>query len=159
MSPYLDISRLGLVGPVHEFAVRLIEHHSDVEFTAGRRSKEEQAAAMATNIVVSKNRNWISDTYRPTSASKKLQWWLTQHPAAKSRDEIAAGLLSIMDNLVPQSLEKLSKHFTGKAVDVRPVAELHGAIILQTIKSLCDEMKLKLIEREGGLVRWHIQEK
>ena len=48
---------------------------------------------------------------------------------------------------------RLSKHFSGQAFDVQPVAGAAGSAIKKTIRAL---PKLNnFLEKEGGLVRWH----
>jgi hypothetical protein len=45
------IEKLGLVGKAYEAAYKLKWKHPDVKFTSGRRNRQEQAHAMARNIV------------------------------------------------------------------------------------------------------------
>jgi hypothetical protein len=123
-----------------------------VEFTSGRRDKEEQARAMAANVVM--NRKWIQETYTDSKARDAAQKWVDNHPEAKSVDEIAAGLKQVLDGLSNGELGTLSKHLSGDAFDVQPVTK-QATKIKRTIRSLPG--LTKFLEEEGGLERWHVQ--
>jgi len=123
-----------------------------VKFTSGRRNKDDQARAMASNVV--HNRKWIEETYVSTTISKACQKWVDDNPDKKTQDEIAAGLLSVMNAAADADLGKLSKHLSGDASDVQPV-ETDAEAIKKTIRGLSGLDKF--LEKEGGLVRWHAQ--
>jgi hypothetical protein len=48
---------------------------------------------------------------------------------------------------------QISKHLTGDAFDVQPVTKNADAIK----KSMRNLPGAKFLEKEGGLVRWHVQ--
>jgi hypothetical protein len=123
-----------------------------VTFTSGRRDKGEQARAMASNVV--ENRNWIKETYVSTTVSDACQKWVDDHKEKKTKDEIAEGLLSVLDGQTDADLAKLSRHLSGDAFDVQPV-ETDADAIKKTIRGLAGLDKF--LEKEGGLVRWHAQ--
>ena len=146
------IEALDLRGNARSGAYALKKAHPSVKFTSGRRNKEDQARAMASNVV--HNRKWIEDTYVSTTISKDCQKWVDDNPDKKTQDEIAAGLLSVMNAASDADLGKLSKHLSGDAFDVQPV-ETNADAIKKTIRGLPGLDKF--LEKEGGLVRWHAQ--
>ncbi len=125
--------------------------HPEVIFTSGRRDVNQQASAMAGNVV--KNRKWIEQTYVPSDERTQLQTWVDTHPAAVSAADIAAGLAGIMNAWTDAQRANISRHFSGQAFDVQPVAGEAGAAIKATIQKL---PKLrKFLDKEGGLIIWH----
>lgn len=106
---------------------------------------------MASNVV--KNRKWIEETYADNPESRSLQRWVDDHPTAKSQAAIAAGLAAVTATWTDAQKQRLSRHFSRQAFDVRPVAGAAGAKIKKTIKALPNLRKF--LEKEGGLVRWH----
>ena len=65
-----------------------------MKFTSGRRGKDDQARAMASNVV--KNRKWIEQTYRRTEVSARCQNWVDANPDRKTQKEVQEGLLSVL---------------------------------------------------------------
>jgi hypothetical protein len=149
-----QIEALKLSEVARKAAYLLKKAHPSVKFTSGRRGKEDQARAMASNVV--KNRKWIEQTYRASEVSGKCQRWVDDHPEKKTQAEIQEGLLSVLNSVTPAELARISKHLSGDAFDVQPLSD--GALataIKQTIEGLPG--KDKFLEKEGGLVRWHVQ--
>ena len=146
------IEALNLRGAARAAAYALKKAHPSVKFTSGRRNKADQARAMASNVV--HNRNWIEDTYAPSTVSKACQTWVDGHPDAKTQEEIAAGLLSVLDVATDAHLARLSRHLSGDAFDVQPV-ETDAEAIKKTIRGL--KGLDVFLEKEGGLIRWHAQ--
>ena len=146
------IEALNLRGAARAAAYALKKAHPSVKFTSGRRNKVDQARAMASNVV--HNRNWIEDTYAPSTVSKACQKWVDGHPDAKTQEEIAAGLLSVLDVATDAHLARLSRHLSGDAFDVQPV-ETDAEAIKKTIRGL--KGLDVFLEKEGGLIRWHAQ--
>src|SRR5690242_7886468 len=66
-----------------------------VTFTSGRRDKQAQASAMASNVIL--NRTWIRETYISCEAIDACQRWVNEHPQKLSKDDIANGLKSVLD--------------------------------------------------------------
>lgn len=147
-----DIEALNLTGNARTGAYALKKKHKAVTFTSGKRGKEDQARAMAGNVV--ENRKWIEETYVETDIRKKLQKWVDDNPEKKTKDEIKEGLLSEMSDATDAQLATLSKHLSGEAFDVQPV-DTDAEDIKTTIRGL-DNLD-KFLEKEGGLVRWHAQ--
>jgi hypothetical protein len=146
------IEALNLRGAARAAAYALKKAHPAVKFTSGRRNKADQARAMASNVI--HNRNWIEDTYAASTVSKACQKWVDGHPDAKTQEEIAAGLLSVLDVATDAHLARLSRHLSGDAFDVQPV-ETDADAIKKTMRGL---KGLDIfLEKEGGLVRWHAQ--
>lgn len=146
------IEALDLATTAKRAAYSLKKKHPSVTFTSGRRGKADQARAMASNVAL--NRKWIEQTYAKTTARTKLQEWVDKNPDKKTKDEIAAGLETVLDTLSGAQLDSLSRHLTGRAFDVKPV-ETDAAAIKKTIRAL--KGLHRFLEKEGGLVRWHAQ--
>jgi heme-binding NEAT domain protein len=147
-----EIEALDLSATAKKAAYELRAKHPLVTFTSGRRDKQEQASAMAENVVL--NRDWIKETYVKSAASEACQKWVDDNKNKKTKDEIAAGLQGVLDKLTDTQLAHLSKHLSGDAFDVQPV-EKDAEAIKQTIQGLSGLDKF--LEKEGGLVRWHAQ--
>ena len=85
---------LDLVDFAADAARILLKAHPEVLFTSGRRTVDEQALAMAANVI--KRRKWIEQTYVKTAERDALQRWIDGHPEARTQAAISAGLESIM---------------------------------------------------------------
>ena len=153
-APPIDpaIEALKLRGAAREAAYALKRAHPSVTFTSGRRSKDDQARAMASNVV--KNRKWIEQTYKPGVVCKACQQWVNDHPEATTKELIAKGLASVMNAASDADVGKVSKHLSGDAFDVQPVS-VNAEAIKTTIRGLAGLDKF--LDKEGGLVRWHAQ--
>jgi len=147
----IPIDDLDLVDYANEAAEKLQADYPSVVFTSGRRSVREQADAMAGNIV--QNRKWIEQTYLKSDERDSLQKWVDEHPEATTSTAIADGLFAIMDGWSDGQKANLSRHFSGQAFDVRPVAGNSGDEIKAAIKKL--PRLRKFLEKEGGLTIWH----
>ena len=111
------IDALDLSPTAKAAALALKKLHPEIVFTSGRRDVTEQAHAMAVNIVSSKNRNWIKDTYKSAAT---LQQWVDDHAEATTVDAIATGLETSMNAMSDSDRGKVSKHLGGAAFDVQP---------------------------------------
>lgn len=153
-SPPLDagIEALDLAPAARKAAYELKNQFPSVRFTSGRRNKQEQAHAMASNVVL--NRTWIKETYVPSDARDACQKWVDDNPGKKKISEVAAGLEKVLNGLSDAQLAHLSKHLSGDAFDVQPVEQNANEIkkAIRTLPGLD-----KFLEKEGGLVRWHAQ--
>lgn len=147
-----EIEGLDLSDTAKKAAYELKKKHPSVSFTSGRRDKNDQARAMAENVVA--NRNWIKETYVQSDARDACQKWVDENKDKKTKDEIAVGLKAVLDGLTADQLGRLSKHLSGDAFDVQPV-EKDADEIKKTIRALPGLSKF--LEKEGGLVRWHAQ--
>jgi hypothetical protein len=146
------IENLNLADVARKAAYQLKKAHPSVVFTSGRRSKEDQARAMASNVV--QNRKWIEQTYVLSDLRVKCQQWIDNNPNKKTQKEIAEGLIGVLSTASTADLGKLSKHLSGEAFDVQPVAQ-NAEAIKKTIRELAGVSKF--LDKEGGLVRWHVQ--
>ena len=146
------IEALQLAPKARAAAYALKQAHPSITFTSGRRSTQDQARAMAGNVM--KNRRWIEQTYRPSAVRAKCQEWVDTHRDQKTKAEIARGLLAVLDTFAAGALGRFSRHLSGNAFDVQPVEEGAEAI-KASIRALPDLDKF--LEKEGGLVRWHAQ--
>src|SRR5262249_4203593 len=118
LPPPLDaeIEDLELGARARRAAYALKKAHPSITFTSGRRGKQEQAAAMAANVV--ENRRWIEQTYAASAIRTRCQDWIDGHPDAKSADDIADGLRSVLDAATDKELAYLSRHLSGDAFDI-----------------------------------------
>ncbi|HEX3598804.1 MAG TPA: hypothetical protein VHU84_01605 [Lacipirellulaceae bacterium] len=146
-----DIDSLKLSPKAKKAAEQLLKEYPDIVFTSGRRDLAEQASAMAANVV--ETRDYIKNTYSSNDASKACQKWVDDHPEAKTRKEIATGLLKTLKELGPKA-GQISKHLTGDAFDVQPVKE-NADEVKKSIRELPGVQKF--LEKEAGLERWHVQ--
>ena len=149
----MNSEQLGLAPNALAAARALQTAHPNVVFTSGRRTVDQQASAMASDIVA--NRKWISETYVATPQRTQLQAWVDANPSARTQAAIAQGLAAIMSAWTDAEKGAVSKHFSGEAFDVQPVPGPPGEAIVATIKALPG--LTKFLTLEGGLVRWHAQ--
>lgn len=149
----MQVDQLDLAPVANVAALALVKAHPEVVFTSGRRTVEDQARAMASNVV--KNRRWIIETYTPTPECQRLQITVNKLVAGASQLDIAQALIGVMSLWGESERGRLSKHFSGEAFDVQPVTGSAGEAIKATIRGLPG--LVKFLEKEGGLVRWHAQ--
>ena len=148
-----NIEALQLRETARQAAYALKQSHPRVIFTSGRRDKARQCHAMAENVAQPQHRNYIRNTYAPNVASAACQQWVDAHPEAITVDQIAAGLVGVLDGLSDNDVAHLSRHLSGDAFDVQPVLpDVDG--IMVTIRNLPG---VRFLEREDGLERWHAE--
>jgi hypothetical protein len=145
-----SIDDLGLIEHAKSGAQALRDKFPNIVFTSGRRGVEQQASAMAGNVV--RKRKWIQQTYRASPQRDALQKWVDNHPEATTKAAISAGLKGIMDGWTDAQKARFSSHFGGLAFDVKPVSQ-NGAKIKSFIRSL--PHLHQFLESEGGLTIWH----
>ena len=150
LDPAIEVLDLAPVARAAAYALK--RAHPAVKFTSGRRNKDDQARAMASNVVG--NRKWIEQTYASSTLRTKLQDWVNAHPDKTSKQDIETGILLVFDTASDAELAKFSRHLGGMAFDVQPVM-LDAEKIKATIRHL-DGLD-KFLDSEGGLVRWHAQ--
>jgi hypothetical protein len=102
---------------------------------------------------VVKNRKWIGQTHAKNKASQACQQWVDDNPDATKAKDIEKGLMQTLKDLGPAA-GLISKHLTGDAFDVQPVSK-NAKEIKDYIRKLPGVGKF--LEKEGGLVRWHVQ--
>lgn len=146
------IEALNLRGAARKGAYGVKKAHPTVTFTSGRRNRADQARAMASNVVL--NRKWIEETYAASKISRACQKWVDDNPDTQTAEDIAEGLLGVLDAATDAEVGRLSKHLSGDAFDVQPV-ETDAEAIKKTIRRLPGLDRF--LEKEGGLVRWHAQ--
>jgi len=149
-----ELKELELSDKAKKAAQELKRAFREIVFTSGKRDTAGQASAMAENIVVSGNRNWIKETYAASTATTKLQKWVDENDKATTKDAIAEGLQKTMDAMTESERRLISKHLTGDAFDVQPV-EKDADKIKDAMKKLPGVTKF--FDKEGDLVRWHVQ--
>ena len=146
----LSVDDLNLSEYAASGATTLKNAYPQICFTSGRRNVQQQADAMASNIV--KNCQWINQTYKQSDERDSLQKWVDDNPDATTADQISAGLQSIMQNWTDEQKGRLSKHFAGLAFDVQPLSD-NADEVKNFIKTLPHCMQF--LDSEGGLVIWH----
>lgn len=148
-----DIEALDLAPVAKAAALALRAKFPGVVFTSGRRTAEEQARAMSSNVMA--NRKWIAQTYVSTPESRALQAVCDQFGSHATQGAIASALLEVMKGWTDAQKRAVSKHFSGEAFDVQPVPGQQGEAIKTAIRALAGLDKF--LDHEGGLVRWHAQ--
>jgi hypothetical protein len=126
--------------------------------TSGRRSVQQQAHAMATNVVL--KHDWIGKTYAANAVSEACQKWVNDNRQAASKvDTCSQGLLSVLDSFDDKDLRHLSWHLSGDAFDCDPDGDDDHLKLLHHILAECVAAGAEgtLLTEEGGLVRWHVQ--
>src|ERR1044072_3872728 len=134
-----SIADLDAAASAKAAAGKLLAAHPGVKFTSGRRNTEDQARAMASNVV--NKRKWIEQTYKDTPQRAALQKWVDNNPQAKTQKEIAAGLVSVMSGWSDAQKSKLSRHFSGNAFDVQPVSGAAGTAIKKRSEEHTSELQ------------------
>lgn len=153
----MQVLRLQLRGNANAAALEFSSAHPMATFTSGRRTRSEQACAMAKNILKA-GRRWIANTYRDSVVSRTLQQWVDAHPESKTKKAIARLLEAAMALFTDDELVALSHHFSGDAFDVAiPEAKLERAAQLSTLQVLAERYGGKFITHEGGVDVWHLQ--
>ena len=137
---------------------RFMAAFPNAEATSGRRNLVEQAHDDAINILAS-NRNFIRNTYLPSTASKAVQFWIDANPSVTSLGGLASGILSVLQQLTDDELALFSKHLSGDAFDIRPTDDPSMLDFLQTIVDdfTHSGTPARFLSQENGLRRWHVQ--
>jgi len=150
-TPDTEIESLGLKETAKDAAYALRAMYPQLEFTSGLRSRSQQASAMAGNVAT--NRSWIDATYAYAKRSE-LQAWVDAHPEKTSRQDIAAGLATVLNTWSDADIARLSLHTVGRAFDVQPVTEKADEIkqFIQTLPGIT-----KFLDKEGGKTIWHAE--
>jgi len=147
-----------------------------VSVTCGRRDRKGQAAAMAENVAV--NRRWIEQTYVASPIRAELQRWVDAHPNAQREPDIEAGLLDVLNQMTDVQLQPYFRHLTGDAFDMHAITselkpapqsdagrlfawfekrDVDGHSAAERVLVAAGFLgSVKLLKREGGLVRWHV---
>lgn len=153
---------LGLIEPALSAAIALEERFPDIVFTSGRRSREDQARAMAQNVALA-GRGWITRTYRPSPMREAIVQELRRLPHVKEASNIQARIMRVLGPATDEMAAGISKHLGGLAFDVKPMIGQNGkptARGLEVIAALVAMPQTgKFLSHEGGLVRWHWQAK
>lgn len=150
----MKATELELQGKALQAAMSFEAAFPNAVFTSGRRSQQDQARAMASNVVL--NRSWIAQTYKPSRAAGLCHSWVTSHPGS-TQQQIADGLLQVLNTLTDEELSHLSLHMSGQAFDLQPVGGVLGGQMVSFLHELAEKYGGAFLEQEGGLRRWHAQ--
>lgn len=151
-----DIEALDLVGGAKAAAYSLRVTFPKIKFTSGRRSRADQARAMAANVQA--NPKWIQQTYKASAVSEACQRWVDRSGGMfRDRTATTAGLLEVLEKFTDDQLLSLSKHFAGLAFDIKPVSGDMGDKIIARVRSMPGLVSFFPFTPGRNLVRWHAQ--
>jgi hypothetical protein len=127
------------------------------EITSGKRTREDQAAAMAANEW--RSRGWIAATYVDSKVKRAIvrateRAW---SGAKCTRQKLQTAILLAMNVFTDVELGALTLHMAGMAFDVRPRPEKPAIAVYLAAEAL--RLGGKFLDREGGLLRYHWQAK
>jgi hypothetical protein len=142
----------GLVGVARDVALALKMRYPFVVFTNGRRSRELQAAVMASNEHESPG--WLDKTYSNSLPKRSLLRWVWTHPLP-TRDDMRLGFLSVLDSFSDSELRHLTRHLSGEAFDIEPCPERPE--VAEFLSDRASALGGKFLDHEGGLSRYHWQ--
>lgn len=145
---------LGLRGDALAVALAVKARWPFVVFTSGHRSLEEQANAMAGNVL--RSRGWIHVTYLPSKVRDACHEWVLKARHVRTRADLAFGLLMILRQHTPEEVSRLTLHVTGDAFDIDPNAP---ADCVEFLRAEARRLDGKFLEREGGIKILHWQAK
>jgi len=151
---------LGLIEPALSAAIALEQQFPEIVFTSGRRSREDQARAMAQNIAIAGS-GWLRRTYKDTPIRRAISARLNVKPKMAEASQIQAAILEELNHYSDIALMGLSKHIGGLAFDLRPMVDSKGRptrageAVIAAIAGLPGLQTF--LDHEGGLVRWHLQ--
>ena len=153
-----ELEGLNLAEAAKKAAYALKKKYPFLVFISGRRTKKEQAWAMARNVV--ENRKYIYNPQPPYGAYKypkvvELQKWVDANPSKVSREDIASGLEVLLEKWSDIDMGRLTFHFWGRAFDLQPPKTKADDEIIKTIKSLPGYTNF--VPMEAGEERWHAE--
>lgn len=143
-------------------ARELLAAFPEVTFTSGRRDRDQQARAMARNVVEPSkiypggDRKWISREYIYRPIAVALQQWIDQNPRAFTLGQVANGLSGVLKGFSDEECGKFSLHMSGDAFDLLPVHTIAGNAVRAWLRARTD---IVVLENEQGKDRLHVQTK
>lgn len=149
----MKVEDLGLTGFALTAAQEFATFFPEAIFTSGRRSKVDQARAVAQDVLL--DRDFIKKTYRDGVVCREAQAWVENATAPLTLERIEAGLLEVFQSCSDIDLSHFSKHLGGMAFDVHPVTTADGDAMKLMLYALATQYGGKFLEREGKLIRWH----
>jgi hypothetical protein len=124
--------------------------------TSAKRDLDAQASAMAADTVL--DRQFIQNTYKhplcPVAVA--LQACADANPT-QDQAGLTALFLGVMAGFSDADLELLSAHLGGNAFDIVPDPSLASVCQAVVAKRLAQGGKGLFLQREGNLIRFHIQ--
>lgn len=150
----MTIEQLHLSPLMAQRAAELQAAFPSVVYLSGRRDLDQQAHAMACQVVSS--RNWIAKTYLHAAL---LQTAVDFHPECVTVDALTTLLRDTMRGLSQHELAHISDHLAGNAVDLMPMEDATGQFTptgqeIYTWIYDCPDTKV-FLTREGGKTIWH----
>ncbi len=144
-----DIRRLNLDPIARAAAVILKQRNPNVRFNSGRRELNDQARAMASNVVAI-GPSWVENTYSDSAIKSRVVSALNAN-WSRIRGSQSAIQKVILDtfNANLSIVGQMSRHLSGMAFDVQP-----GSCRYSDLASL--PRVRWYTNREGGLEIWHV---
>src|SRR5438874_4822961 len=136
-----EIDGLDLQSDVADAARALKAKIPAVHFTSGRRTLEDDSAAVAGNIVA--NRNYV-DIFVDSRPKRLIKKWVDDNPTA-TKQEITDALVTILEPMNDTERSYWSLHLAGRAFDIS-----------QSSCTLADLQKVfpQALQEE---THWHVQ--
>jgi hypothetical protein len=159
-----DLKALALEGAAFRAAVSLRDAFPSVKFTSGRRTRHDQARAMAARIVV--DFQHVGHTYKPNDVTRAVQSWVNAQRGIRTEAGFVAGLLRLFGRFDDGAMMQLSRHFSGRAFDIQPVPGADGTRLvtfarrLPGLRSICGPVGDVLLAKPDAadrFNRWHLE--
>lgn len=119
-----NLAQWELAAPALEGTLVMLERFPLVEITSGRRDRHREAGAWAPNIAA--NQRWIPETLRSARLPVLVEvqrWiddnWTAGEQVAGSVSKIRAKLEEAFDGVDDATMEVISPHIRGMAVDIQ----------------------------------------
>jgi hypothetical protein len=148
----VTIEDLQLNGNANAVATALQLRCPAVVFTSGRRGIDEQAHADAANIISAGDSKWMTKVYVASSVLTAAQAAVDELTTPLDIEAVETAIQGALAKFEDADLEKFSAHLGGNAFDVEP-----GSCDVNQLHVLVNAAGGRLLLREGGLVRWHVQ--
>lgn len=152
---------IGSLNPqARSLAWALLAQRPDVILVSGRRTLEQQASAMAGNVLERGN-DWVARTYVPSPASKAVASFLAAQDECLDKPSLTAGLYGVLSGFAGAELRALSWHLDGDAFDAAPIGD--AALIAIAEQLVADAILAgahphsRVVTLEDGMPRLHIQ--
>jgi hypothetical protein len=118
-----------------------------------------QASDDAINIIQANDPKWMVKVYMASPALSIVQSYIDSQDWPVAADQLAGSIYAAMNSLQPSDLRHISWHLSGDAFDVQPTDDQTMVAALQALVDARNASggTAKLLTKEGGLTRWHIQ--
>lgn len=156
----MKAAELDLAEPALSAALHLESLFPDIVFTSGRRSREDQARAMAQNIAIA-GLPWLAKTYKKSPVRDGIAAAIGRLPVPRSASAIQGAISAYFLGKPDSFVAAISRHLSGLAFDIKPMIDAAGVPTPRGERVIAEIRRLpqldKFLDHEGGLVRWHVQ--